>query len=56
MDIVRVCISSLTRYKQKEFAINIHQIYIFIMSNCLAVLTENLSTSQSPKTYPNHLI
>ena len=37
-----VCISSLTRYKQGRFAINTHQIYIFIISNCLAVLTGNL--------------
>ena len=37
-----VCISSLTRYKQGKFAINTQQIYIFIISNCLAVLTENL--------------
>ena len=37
-----VCISSLTRYKQGKFAINTHQIYIFIISNCLAALTENV--------------
>ena len=34
--------SSLTRYKQGKFAIHTHQIYIFIISNCLAVFTENL--------------
>ena len=36
-----VCISSLTRYKQRMFAINTHQIYIFIISNCLAIVCNN---------------
>ena len=40
--ILVVCMSSLTRYKQGKFAINTHQIYTVISSNCLAVLTEKL--------------
>ena len=35
-----IVINSL--YKQGKFAINAHQIHIFIISNCLVVLTENL--------------
>ena len=42
MDVYIICISSLTGYKQETFAINTQQIYIFIINNCLAVLTEHL--------------